>query len=552
MRRSTTKSNSSWLILGMVMLSVTLGCRKHDPPLLAAKNLGSGGQPLLPSWLPQYNQDILKGRATPVRLAELPEEEEPDQLAQGGQEDSADGSSVSADDRDAIHELVGLIVGAACSENDEELGDYLVEEQRDVGVTILKATTKQTRTALRLFRLAAQENPQVASGIAASMGIDSAGELGDGPDADADLITNLMQATSLRMTGKDQAVGILGDSTGALPIRFDLIDGDWYLRFPELFVEDEFVSTLDELSSAITGALEDAVTKMQDGDPDVLTALASLPQETLTLRAKIKPIVDSVRAEFFAQDSGDAIAAEDRELIVEVADLLKETVTGRRLADGVEFLIPDQQDIAETVYPSLNRVLTALDDLVSALDEASNGNSDAIKQFIAAVAPPAVTDDLASSEEGQAVAEAVIAERRIRQEYFLIDNDWYIKDPRLPDDADKADETAAAWDEAAKALSELAGQIEDGDLDAVEAVDQIADVLADLLPEMDAAATELDDTGSVGGDDADPADEDADTNGKGDGETGDAADAAGEDDATPPAAAAPAPRGRSARGAGIR
>ena len=71
MRRSMIEIKFSWLILGMMMLSVTAGCRKHDPPLLAAKNLGSEGQPLLPSPLPQYNQDILKGRATPVRLAPM-------------------------------------------------------------------------------------------------------------------------------------------------------------------------------------------------------------------------------------------------------------------------------------------------------------------------------------------------------------------------------------------------------------------------------------------------------------------------------------------------
>ena len=62
------------LVIAGFWLVTHSACRRHEPPMLVAKNLGSDDRPLLPTILTKYDDAIRTGRSTPIRAADVPEE----------------------------------------------------------------------------------------------------------------------------------------------------------------------------------------------------------------------------------------------------------------------------------------------------------------------------------------------------------------------------------------------------------------------------------------------------------------------------------------------
>ena len=293
------------LVLGVVLAGLG-GCRKHPPPPLVAQNLGTANRPLLPLAKLAADQDILSGRAAPIRAADISE----DELAQAeGSEDApGQGSELSEEDTGLIEELVGLIATAASAEDYDELGDYLVEEQRDAALALIRAG-KKLDVALADFQDALPDDAGDSRAKVGGLLTDAGGGTGlfavlaamaaEPSDGGDDQAAPKVTLVGMKMANSDTAAGSLSANQVNLPVEFALIDDTWYLQLPDTLVEPETVDAVNNLADLLETKINELTDRLDDGSlaaGDLEGEIATASTEVKSAATELAPLVKRLEA----------------------------------------------------------------------------------------------------------------------------------------------------------------------------------------------------------------------------------------------------------------
>ncbi|MCP4250784.1 MAG: hypothetical protein GY778_27415 [bacterium] len=305
------------LALLLALLATAPACRRHEPPTLVAKDLGTGDRPLPPTPLTEYELTGLKGKATPQRAADVDAEpeadDEPDSPA------ATDG--LSEDDRELIEEAVVLTLETLVNEQFDEALEFLVPDQRESAGRLLEQVALVAQAQKALEAAIEEIAPGALENLTASLGGGLGGGMfgGEGAPKDAKELLALLEVGEITLAEEDQAVariGMKGAGSQTLPLPLQLIDDDWFVRVPLLFDDSELVDGLIDVLKVIDRKVRELNGQIEDGSvgPDMLQpALMQMVPEIMGAFMPLMPKIQALAASFDADASGAATDAPDPE-----------------------------------------------------------------------------------------------------------------------------------------------------------------------------------------------------------------------------------------------
>ena len=489
-------------VLVVVLLCSTSACRRHDPPPLLARNLGTPDRPLLPTAPRKYDASILRGKAVPQRAAELVEEEEPETTEVGEDE-------ISAEDRELIEEVVDLAIEALIEERFDDAIELLHPDQQETAETLLEQIVKLAEAGAALGAALKEKmpagTPMDLTGMMPGLG-------GMAGQVDPKELAKTMKIADLQMVGEDQAAGSVAMMGQTVPLTFRLIDDEWYFELPEILDDQEVVDALVEAGGVIDEKVRDLAARIEDGsvDPEALMPeLMKMVQELAPVLAKLGPEFEGLAAApepptdttaaTAATDTGDA----DREPSVEaevsatadlpedirqaIGDLLAEydqAEAEQRRADTVALHVPEQRESARIMVDQADLLIEAMHAFADSVDKGMPGAGASIERQLAqgARTPKTIIEsELVSPDK----VTATIQEGGDRDplEFRRVDGEWYVWDPELAE-AGIVARMAEALKSTTGKIETLTEKVDDDSLAANAAMGSFMQIMRDFSAEM--------------------------------------------------------------------
>jgi hypothetical protein len=251
------------LVPVLLLVCSSPACRRHDPPPLVAKNLGTQERPLLPTARRTYDPSILKGKASPVPFDDLAA----DQAERG---DVVEGE-ISDDDRELVEELVELTVTALAEGRFDDTLELLVPEQREAAGKLVEEVKKIGQVSEAFGTVLNEKMPGAAEGMLRGLpglglgipGLPTGGATGP-PNAEQWL--EMFQVTDLQMVADDKAAGSISFMAQKAPLEFRLIDDEWFLQIPRIFDDPEIVDALVTAFGVVEEQLGDLTLRVEQGE----------------------------------------------------------------------------------------------------------------------------------------------------------------------------------------------------------------------------------------------------------------------------------------------
>lgn len=491
----------AWRVAVLLLAVWSAGCRPHDPPPAMPKDLGTPDRPLLPTPAPSYDQDILSGRATPIRAediaAEAPATEptsEPEKSAASGEPAGTPAGDVTDEDRAMINDVVGRVIRAAAARNFDELTGYLVPEQREAALTLVQAGYSFYQGGSQLAGAIHEKAPGFADQLMAMFGgqvnLGAMPQAQAGAEPDVDQIVGMLKVGDLRMIAPQKATGLLGTPPQALPLGFDVIDGEWYVRLPAALVDAELVSGIQNLAAQAEPKMVDLANRLRDGSllpeqlmPAFMMAIQELQPAFLPLGPKLQALQAEVTQKT-PPAAGAEVPADIRQAIEELVAAMDTAEGERRWEDLVALYAPEQQQAARAMFGQAAALIEAIERLAAALDTAQAGAGNSFRQLVTSILTARQTvSGMQQIAEGRIAATITEQGQPQPVEFHLIDGEWYAWDPDLADAA-KAQAILAAISAAVEGLEALAGQLADGSVAAAAAPARIVAILSQLAAQM--------------------------------------------------------------------
>ena len=182
------------------------------------------------------------------------------------------------------------------------------------------------------------------------------------------------------------------------------------------------------------------------------------------------------------------ISDEDRELIEELVELAREAQSERRFEDLVELLVLEQREAGARIFEQVSKLLVAFEGLGSAMDEKVPGAGTAISQQITAqLSTPLTISDLRMTDSDKATASTSIGKR---VDFWLVDDEWYLRDPDIPDDPQKVEQMVEIFSSTVEKIEDLTSKVEEGDVAPAAAGTQIMGIVGEMAMRMSSVAPE--------------------------------------------------------------
>ncbi len=475
----------TFCVLGALTVLISpVACRRQEPPPAVPKNLGTADRPLLPTESPSYDESILSGRAAPVLAAELAQEEPADQPAPGG--------NGGDEELTYIAEAVESAVRAAAEQKYDEFADYVVAAQREPLGRLVAAAGKLLESFQALGTTIQEKAPTVVEQAKGLLGSQASLPGLTGGEAGGQSVDQIVQAftvNNLKMTRPDTAAGVLGAPGFGLPIEFELVDEEWYLRLPDPLLDPELVAGLVQLLEAADAKAADITTRLDSGDlspEQVMPELAAAVQELQPMLLALVPKLQAVRAALgpggLDVPEGAEVSEADRAQIVELVEFLNEALASRQVDGLIELAIPAERDRVRVLYASLGRMLSALDALAQAMEEKTPGSGASLRAVEEQLAPRLTTEGLRQVEPGKAEAVAMVNGGLVRRRFELIEGEWYFRDPVMALDDGAVQARAQALGAAAEQIDALVAEVESGAVSPAQALPRLDMILSAVVP----------------------------------------------------------------------
>jgi len=501
------------------LLSAVAGCPQRDPPQPLAKNLGTPDEPILPTTVTTYDADILSGKAAPILATELAEEADEEDAENNGVDDQdadadegGEQGAVSDEDRALIKELFDSGINAVVEERIGDLNQLIVPDQQEklagLFAQLVKLVDAQKRMGVQIMEKA----PQMAAAMGQMAGmpglnLGAAGAEGGKPTPEQ--LAQIFQIGDMRMTAEDKAQVTLNVMAQPVPVDLWVVEDEWYIHLPELLEDQELIDSLVEIGELITGKVDSIATRLEDGSlapealmpelmqmgQELMPAIMAVAPRFQALAAQPEPEPEPAEAEEPGQpEEGDEVG--EAPLNGEVPDDVRQDIEDlladydkaeaeKRFDDFAPMHASEQREAADQVMQLWGAVVTAIEDVAAAMNEAMPGTGNPINQMLA--------QSLATSKEIselRMVAASAIAgtvtegSDRNPLEFRLVEDEWYVWDPLLAD-AGMVEALVAILTSTTEKLDALAKQIRDGDVAANAAPASYMTILRELSTTVD-------------------------------------------------------------------
>lgn len=262
------------LLIGLAL--VPGGCRDAEPPPSYPYDLSGGtGAPLLAVSSPWHNLAIMDGSADwrdfrPPGV--IPKSEVRETVGSEGAKPSSPGRAGEVEEE--IREVVAALSDLTNKKEYGEVVGYFVERQQETVEKLLNAVRATTEKLDALMAAMEEKSPGSGEPLKALSGALSG----------ADQI--VIQLASLKVTGKEEAVGTLAGGGGE--VRFVRLEEDWYVELPALDAVAPMLSGLDAGLQQLDRMIE-AVRAGQLPPAQIVERLQALVDQVAKSKAAAQP-----------------------------------------------------------------------------------------------------------------------------------------------------------------------------------------------------------------------------------------------------------------------
>ncbi len=267
------------LVAWICLIVPAAACRNGEAPPDYPTNMGTAENPLPPPVMPNFNDQILNGRANLVPLTPPEELPPPPAAGEPSEADDAEGAPGAAgdaevtrapggDDRAAITDLVDRFLAAFENRDFETIATLYVERQRPVLEASAANSVALMKSVESLYSALEEFNPQLHAQLAPML------ESLARPNLDLDQL----------MITSETVASIPAPQSPAGEMRFEKQGDQWLIVDPSLPDDPDLMNrTLANMTQAVdrmTAIIQDTSLTREQRAAQLMTAMMSMGQGT--------------------------------------------------------------------------------------------------------------------------------------------------------------------------------------------------------------------------------------------------------------------------------